>query len=155
MVLVPPILIMSTMLGLRTAPQVFVGCWTRPPDRAVVVQGSAVFMAQWCSEDRKFCVDDRGDPGFDATWHVSWVFSEDGCTIAAASPIEFHASDPWGHVQSGCWEGPPDWNMDGMIDSLDFFDFLAAWMGGEADFNLDGGTDSVDFFDFLAAFFGG
>jgi hypothetical protein len=48
-----------------------------------------------------------------------------------------------------------DYNCDGGVSSQDFFDFLAAFFGGNADFNVDGATNSQDFFDFLAAFFSG
>jgi len=46
-----------------------------------------------------------------------------------------------------------DWNHDRMVDSQDFFDFVAAFFNGQADFNNNGVTDSQDFFDFAAAFF--
>ena len=46
-----------------------------------------------------------------------------------------------------------DVNADGVVDSRDFFEFLAAFFASDGDFNEDGLTDSRDFFDFLAAFF--
>ena len=50
-----------------------------------------------------------------------------------------------------------DFNLDGVPNSQDFFDFLAAFFALEvrADFNNDGVINSQDFFDFLAAFFAG
>jgi hypothetical protein len=50
-----------------------------------------------------------------------------------------------------------DFNHDGLANSQDFFDFLAAFFAQEpaADFNLDAAINSQDFFDFLAAFFAG
>ncbi len=50
---------------------------------------------------------------------------------------------------------PADWNGDGVINSVDFFNFLALFFGASADFNMDGATTSQDFFDFLASFFTG
>lgn len=46
-----------------------------------------------------------------------------------------------------------DWNEDGMVNSQDFFDFLAAFFILRADFNGDGVTNSADFFDFATCFF--
>jgi hypothetical protein len=50
-----------------------------------------------------------------------------------------------------------DRNDDGLVNSQDFFDFVAAFFAGQvrADFNVDGALNSQDFFDFLAAFFAG
>ncbi|MBC7773231.1 MAG: hypothetical protein H7210_12095 [Pyrinomonadaceae bacterium] len=50
-----------------------------------------------------------------------------------------------------------DFSCDGLANSQDFFDFLAAFFGNApaADFNADGSINSQDFFDFLAVFFAG
>ena len=60
----------------------------------------------------------------------------------------------------GFWTGIPcaaDFNADGVVNSQDFFDFLAAFFAGEpaADFNADALINSQDFFDFLGTFFAG
>jgi hypothetical protein len=48
---------------------------------------------------------------------------------------------------------PCNWNGDKVVNSQDFFDFLADFFASDADFNVDGVTNSQDFFDFLACFF--
>jgi hypothetical protein len=50
-----------------------------------------------------------------------------------------------------------DFNHDTVVNSQDFFDFLAAFFAGSdsADFNNDDVVNSQDFFDFLTAFFTG
>jgi hypothetical protein len=59
----------------------------------------------------------------------------------------------------GCTNPPcaGDFNLDGFLNSQDFFDFLAAFFAVQpaADFNHDSTINSQDFFDFLAAFFSG
>jgi uncharacterized membrane protein len=48
-----------------------------------------------------------------------------------------------------------DWDMDGLLNSNDFFAFLEDYFAGEADFNQSGVTNSDDYFAFLTAFFEG
>jgi uncharacterized membrane protein len=50
-----------------------------------------------------------------------------------------------------------DFNLDGRVNSQDFFDFLVEFLGGgdQGDFNADTLLDSQDFFDFLSVFFAG
>jgi hypothetical protein len=50
---------------------------------------------------------------------------------------------------------PADWNHDRVLNSQDFFEFIADFFAGSADFNHDGVTNSQDYFDFVSAFFAG
>jgi len=50
----------------------------------------------------------------------------------------------------GC---PADWNHDDIVDSRDFYAFTNDFMSGNADFNQSGHTDTLDFYDFIAAYF--
>ncbi len=50
-----------------------------------------------------------------------------------------------------------DFNGDGVLNSLDFFDFLPVFFASDprADFDGSQTVDSQDFFEFLGAFFAG
>lgn len=52
---------------------------------------------------------------------------------------------------------PSDYNLDGVVNSQDFFDFLVSFFASNpsSDFNHDGILNTQDFFDFLAVFFPG
>jgi hypothetical protein len=47
-----------------------------------------------------------------------------------------------------------DWNLDGFVNSADFFAFLESFFDLSADFTGDHVTTSVDFFEYLEVFFG-
>jgi hypothetical protein len=79
-------------------------------------------------------------------------------------PIRFGVSYDAGARGTIFWDdmafvqGPPcacDWNLDGVLNSQDYFDFLTAFFTGSADFNNDCVTNSQDYFDFLTCFFTG
>ncbi len=87
-----------------------------------------------------------------------------GWTLTEARGISADGTIVIGNGSLGAWIAtlppppcPADFNGDGVANSQDFFDFLAAFFAGApgADFNRDGTTNSQDFFDFLIAFFAG
>jgi hypothetical protein len=69
------------------------------------------------------------------------------------SDINIDPSDQ-GEIAEDC---PADFNADRVVNSQDFFDYLAAFFANRssADFGQDGTLNSQDFFDFLTAFFAG
>jgi len=86
--------------------------------------------------------------------------SSDGAALLAwedgrAGSVDVYAQRVNANGTLGTPPCPADWNNDGVVNSQDFFDFLAAFFGAGADFNHSGMTDSQDFFDFVAAFFTG
>jgi hypothetical protein len=48
-----------------------------------------------------------------------------------------------------------DWNLDGAVNSSDFYDFLIDFLSGRADVTGDHLTNSQDLFDYLGMFFNG
>jgi hypothetical protein len=47
---------------------------------------------------------------------------------------------------------PADWNLDRLVNTADFFDFVTDFAADNADFDHSGETDSQDLFGFLNAF---
>jgi hypothetical protein len=68
-----------------------------------------------------------------------------GSTYRLIGTIEFIEAIP---VFCRC-----DWNQDDVINSQDFFDFIAEFFSGGGDFIPDGFHNTQDLFDFLNCFF--
>ena len=98
------------------------------------------------------------DAGLDvAGWTLSVAtgISADGRTIIGRGIDPENNYLPWLATLGGPCRA--DFNRDGVTNSQDFFDFLAAFFAHDpaADINNDGGVTTEDFFDFLEAFFAG
>jgi glucose/arabinose dehydrogenase len=50
---------------------------------------------------------------------------------------------------------PADWDLDGVVNSADFFAFVNDYFAGHADLDGDQATTVADFFEYLDLFFGG
>ncbi|MBL8763473.1 MAG: hypothetical protein JNM07_04305 [Phycisphaerae bacterium] len=62
--------------------------------------------------------------------------------------------DPHGGLQHEVRDCPADFNIDGVVDDFDYFDFLNAFFSNDPDADINGDTsiDDFDFFDFLNSF---
>ncbi len=114
---------------------------------------------------------------FDACGGTQVGCDDDGCVAGGPSRVTFSATNgtvytlriasfgggagesarfSMSRVGGDCPVGNPcpcNWNMDGALNSQDFFDFLTAFFASNADINMDGFTNSQDFFDFLTCLF--
>jgi hypothetical protein len=151
-----PGLIQTCHDGLRILPNVLASLIQ--PDGQFGYTNGQLLDAQWCSHDLLNCVPDLGfGCPIDECTHFVWVYAGGpGVFIEARPwiPVTFSASHIDGIVHSGTWAGPTDWNLDGLINSSDFFMFLDEFFTGEADYDVSGLTDSQDLFSFLGDFEG-
>jgi hypothetical protein len=85
------------------------------------------------------------------------------CIVTDQGDCEMNRGGTYGGDGTVCPDGgrcdspacAADWNHDGILNSQDFFDFLAQFFAANADFNHDSITNSQDLFDYLTAFFRG
>ena len=73
---------------------------------------------------------------------------DDFIDIAAGESLDLNENGIPDECECVC-----DWNRDGILNSVDFFAFVGAFINdSDADFNGDGITNSNDFFEFLNCF---
>ena len=150
-----PALVHSSRLGLHPASDSLIVVWQEEGE--LEYSNGFILSRSWCNHDRTVCQDDEllGCPTDECT-HVWTVYSccpDIYITARAGIPVSFWATDPAGEVQTGTWGGAGDWDLNGRVDSADFFAFLNDYFEEDGDENLDGRCDSTDFFDYLADFF--
>src|SRR5688572_33097610 len=149
------ILVKSSQFGLHPTADVLISA--RQRDGQFIASIGFLVSSQWCNHALQECIDDQGTgcPADECT-HVWAVYSCcEGIWIEATPglPVTFWATNPDGAIQEGAWAGPADWNLDGVVNSSDFFAFINDFFRGDADYNLDLQTGSPDYLLFLEDFF--
>lgn len=149
-------LVVSSAFGLCIAPDTICTVWQRG---AIEDSNAFILDRSWCNFARQECYPENG---FGCTteeclsvWTVytptveypQWIRPQAGIQA------EFWAVQPDGTNQGGIWAGPADWNIDGIVNSTDFFQFLDGFFAGTTDYDLDGLVTSQDYFRFLEDFF--
>lgn len=153
--MIPAILVACSHFGLALASDTLTTAWQQ--DGAFTYTTAFILYEQWCNHARTECYDENGYGCMtDECTNVWTVYAQYPSYLSAMPnlPVGFWTTAPNGQVQTGSWGGPADWNMDGVMNTSDFFDFLSSFYAGQADQNLDGVTDSSDFFMFLDDFMG-
>lgn len=89
---------------------------------------------------------ERGEYSLWVTANVDFGFSPGDSPASGGGTISFV-------LQMQLPSCPCDWNGDGGVNSVDFFDFLADFFAGRADLDLSSSTTPEDFFGFLDCFF--
>lgn len=107
------------------------------PGLTIRVGPPGVFFQTGGSDARQRNFNDAGEYAFTSSWVTTNGQQSGNGIFVARTPCA------------------ADWNLDGFVNSQDFFDFLGAFFAGTGDFNNDLASNSQDFFDFLSAFFAG
>jgi hypothetical protein len=126
-------------------------------EQGFIYTSAELLDASWCSFDLVNCVSGFQSPcPIDECAHVWFVFCHneqgDVVTAPAGCPVAFYAVNVWDQIHQGVWAGPADFNVDGEINSIDYFDFTGAFFSTGYDYDLSGECNSQDFFSFLDDF---
>jgi hypothetical protein len=123
---------------------------------AVLAQGGGELTYQWRKDTVALTDDSRIGGSSTATLVINPISSSDGGVydVVVSNPCTSATSDPATLTVSSC---PADFNLDGVQNTQDYFDFVNAFFASapSADFDHSGVVDSSDFFAFLTAFFAG
>lgn len=144
-------LLISTRAGLLITPDTLASLWT---SGQFLSTNGLLLSAQWCSPDLLSCTDDVGQGcNRDECSHFWVVYACSACDLtvtvtASAEPVNFIVSNYDGRLSAGVWAGPADLDINGRCDLADMS--LALFC---PDFNLDGLRNSQDFFDWLDEYF--
>jgi hypothetical protein len=138
---------------------------THPQDAEVPLHGDVSFMVEATGELLRYQWRKDGAPIQDSrriegartnvlTISDAGLADEGEYDVVVTNPCESVTSEAATlTITNRC---PGDFNDDGVLNSQDFFDYLAAFftLAPAADFDGSGTIDSADFFAFLEAFFG-
>lgn len=158
--MVPPTLVQTSPYGLNVKINVFLVGWTAAPDR---VNTSGINSNPenwyWTTPDFSISVQDDGQAcPFDEGWSFRVSLSNSdlsNVSVPRDRVLHWTATNSIDNrTASGAWAGQADWTLDGVINTNDFFEFLADFFAGNADFTLDGVTNSQDVFDYINWFLG-
>lgn len=151
----------GTAAGTRLVRDIVPGAGSSNPTSITRVQdGLVAFMAADAAHGTELWVSDGTEAG---TTRVSDIApgalnSAPGQLTALAGGLLFAADDHQNGRELFLWRPdnacPCDWDVSGVTEPMDVFEFLEDWFAGNGDFNSDGANTVPDIFGFLGCYFG-
>ena len=152
--LIVPVLVTSCHFGLLMAPD-SIGYFAASGG-SFTATTATILSAEWCNNDGTICYQQLGPCPTDECINVWWIatHNEQGeISVTRGAVVLYSVTDLYNHNEQGRWAGPADVNIDGVIDSQDFFDFTSRFFTTGVDYNMSGYVDSQDFFTFVGDFY--